>query len=178
MTIWRFEKYIPKIGKNTYIAESADVIGNVTIGNNCYIGPGARIRGDYGKIIIGDGCSIQENVVIHARPNGTTTIGNNVTIGHMALLHNCTVDDFAVVGMGSIVSDFSHLKKWAVLGEGALAKKNFILEENKIAVGIPAKIIGDISDKKEIKDELMQYKEKYKEMAIRHLADNALEKIN
>ncbi|OLS29239.1 MAG: Carbonic anhydrase precursor [Candidatus Heimdallarchaeota archaeon LC_2] len=177
MAIWRFEDKYPVVGDTTYVAKSADVIGNVEIGENCYIGPGARIRGDYGRIVIGDGCSIQENVVIHARPDDQTTIGNNVTVGHAALIHNATIDDNAVVGMRSIVSDFAHLKEWSILGEGALAKNSFVLEEGDIAVGLPAKVIGNLSSKPKIKEELWGYKLKYQEMARRHNTDGALEKI-
>ncbi|MHA2031026.1 MAG: gamma carbonic anhydrase family protein [Candidatus Kariarchaeaceae archaeon] len=177
MAIWRFEDKYPIVGDTTYVAQSADVIGNVEIGENCYIGPGARIRGDYGRVVIGDGCSIQENVVIHARPDDQTTIGNNVTVGHGALLHNCSIDDNAVVGMRSIVSDFAHLKEWSILGEGALAKNSFVLDEGDIAVGVPAKVIGNVNSKPKTKEELWGYKLKYQEMAKRHIADGALEKI-
>ncbi len=177
MAIWRFEDKYPVVGDTTYVASSADIIGNVEIGENCYIGPGARIRGDYGKIVIGDGCSIQENVVIHARPDDQTTIGNNVTVGHAALIHNATIEDNAVVGMRSIVSDFAHLKEWAVLGEGALAKNSFVLNEGEIAIGLPAKVIGNINDKPKMKEQLWKFKLKYQEMAKRHNTQGALEKI-
>jgi len=177
MAIWRFEDKYPVVGDTTYVAHSADVIGNVEIGENCYIGPGARIRGDYGRIVIGDGTSIQENVVIHARPDDRTTIGNNVTVGHGALIHNAKIDDNAVVGMRSIVSDFAHLKEWAILGEGALAKNSFVLEEGDIAVGVPAKVIGNLSSKPKTKEELWGYKLKYQEMVRRHNTEGALEKI-
>ncbi|MFV2016157.1 MAG: gamma carbonic anhydrase family protein, partial [Candidatus Heimdallarchaeota archaeon] len=113
----------------------------------------------------------------HARPDDQTTIGNNVTVGHGALIHNAIVDDNAVVGMRSIVSDFAHLKEWAILGEGALAKNSFVLEEGDIAVGVPAKIIGNVSSKPEVKEELWGYKLKYQEMAHRHNTEGALEKI-
>ena len=86
MSIYEFENRKPSIGKGTFIFKSADVIGDVVIGENCYIGPGARIRGDYGSIQIGNNTAIEENVVIHARPNDVTNIGNNVTIGHAAII--------------------------------------------------------------------------------------------
>ncbi|EMR74634.1 acyltransferase family protein [Thermoplasmatales archaeon SCGC AB-540-F20] len=82
MSIYEFENKKPSIGKGTFIFKSADVIGDVVIGENCYIGPGARIRGDYGSIRIGDNTAVEENVVIHARPDDITNIGTYVTIGH------------------------------------------------------------------------------------------------
>ena len=167
MTVWQFEDKIPKIGKNTYIAESADIIGNVVIGDDCYIGPGARIRGDYGKIVIGSGCSIQENVVIHARPDEQTTIGDRVTIGHGSVIHNCTLENFSVVGMGAVVSDYAKLEEWAVLGENGLVRQNQEISAEKVAVGVPAKVIGPL--KTETKEELQRFKDKYVEMAHRHL---------
>ena len=80
--IYEFEGKRPKIGKGSYVAESALIIGDVTIGEKCFIAPGAVLRGDYGTIIIGDGTAIEDNVVVHARPGKTTRIGNHVTIGH------------------------------------------------------------------------------------------------
>jgi carbonic anhydrase/acetyltransferase-like protein (isoleucine patch superfamily) len=177
MAIWRFEDKTPLIGKGTYIADSAEIIGNVKIGENCYIGPGAKIRGDYGRVEMGNGCSIQENVVIHARPDGITIIGNDVTVGHKALIHNATINDYAVVGMGSIVSDFVVMEEWSILGEGALAKKNFKFNKGEIGVGVPCKIIGNILDKPAAKQELLNYKDKYREMARRHLVPGALERL-
>ncbi len=180
MAIWRFEDRVPKIGEGTFIAPTADVIGDVTIGKNCYVGPGAIIRGDYGTIIIGDETSIQENVVIHARPNDVTKIGSRVTLGHGCIVHNCVIEDEVVVGMRAVVTDYCTVKKWAVIGEGAVVPNSKIVEEGDIVVGVPAKPVGNIHDetKKEIKQKLAWYKDKYVEMARRYLADNAFEKIS
>lgn len=178
MAIWRFESHTPKIGSGTYVAASADVIGNVEIGENCYIGPGVRIRGDYGRIQIGSHNAIQENVVIHARPDEELIVGNYVTVGHGAILHNCTLEDYAVVGMGAIVSDYAHLYEWSVLGEGSLAKRGQRIDAGEIAVGSPARVIGRIEDRKKLHEELLGFKHKYVEMAARHLVADALERID
>ncbi len=179
MAIWRFEDKIPQIGEGTFVAPTADVIGDVVIGSDCYVGPGARIRGDYGKIIIGDGCSIQENVVIHARPDEVTKVGSRVTMGHGCVLHNCIVEDNVVIGMRAVVSDYVLLKEWAIVGEGAVVSRGKTIRSGEIVVGIPAKGIGNIFDesKKEVREELVRFKDKYIEMAHRHLAEGALEKI-
>jgi carbonic anhydrase/acetyltransferase-like protein (isoleucine patch superfamily) len=146
MAIWEFEGKRPVLGKGTFVFPSADVIGNVKIGDGCYIGPGARIRGDYGSIVIGDKTAIEENVVIHARPDDRTVIGSNVTIGHGAIVHNATIKDYAVVGMGSVVSDWAVVGVWAVIGEGAVIKNRQEIPDRKVAVGVPAKVIADTTD--------------------------------
>ena len=133
MSIYEFENKKPNIGKNTFIYKSADIIGDVIIGKNCYIGPGARIRGDYGSIRIGDNTAVEENVVIHARPDDVTIIGNNVTIGHASIIHNATINDWAVIGMGSIVSDWAVIGKWAVVAEGAVVKNKQKIPDKAIA---------------------------------------------
>ncbi|MHA1421994.1 MAG: gamma carbonic anhydrase family protein [Candidatus Thorarchaeota archaeon] len=105
MGVYEFEERIPVIGKNTYISHTASVIGKVIIGEECYVAPGAVVKGDYGEIEIGDGVSVQDNVIIHARPGENTMIGHNVTLGHGCMVHNATIRDNAVIGMGAIVSD-------------------------------------------------------------------------
>lgn len=163
MTVYEFEDRKPTIGKDTFIFKSADIIGNVVIGNNCYIGPGARIRGDYGSIRIGDNTAIEENVVIHARPHDVTTIGNNVTIGHGAIIHNATVHDWVVIGMGAIVSDWAEIGEWAVVAEGAVVKNKQQISPKAIAVGIPAKVVSTIS--KDYKLQWTEYKKIYNNLA-------------
>ena len=107
MTIYEFEGKVPVIGKSSFVYPEATIIGDVTIGEGCYIGAGAVIRGDYGTIVIGDRTAIEENCTLHARPGEILTIGNDVTVGHAAILHNCTLDDSCIIGMGAMVSDFA-----------------------------------------------------------------------
>ncbi len=163
MSIYEFENKKPRIGKGTFIFPSADVIGDVTIGENCYIGPGARIRGDYGSIRIGNDTAVEENVVIHARPNEKTIIGNSVTIGHAAIIHNATIHDWAIIGMGAIVSDYAEIGEWAVVAEGAVVKNNTKISEKSIAVGVPAKIIAEITS--DYKKQWTEYKNIYVDLA-------------
>ena len=161
MAVYEFEGKRPTIGKTSFVPDSADVIGDVVIGEGCFIGVGARIRGDYGRVRIGDRTSVQENVVIHARENGETLVGSNVQLGHGCLLHNCTVRDNAVIGIGAILTDFSVIGDWAIVGEGAVIRGE--VPDGKIAVGVPAKIIGDVTEKH--KAEWQFYKDKYAELA-------------
>ncbi|MHA1908699.1 MAG: gamma carbonic anhydrase family protein, partial [Candidatus Thorarchaeota archaeon] len=138
----------------------------VTIGEECYIAPGAVVKGDYGEITIGDGTSVQDNVIIHARPNESTTIGSNVTLGHGSIIHNAIVKDEAVIGMGAIVSDYANVGEWAIVGEGAVVRQNFEVPEGKIAVGVPAKVIADIQEHH--RKELAEFKRIYRSLAVRY----------
>lgn len=165
MAIWEFEGKRPTIGRGSFVFPTADVIGDVVIGENCYVGPGARVRGDYGSIRIGNGSAIEENVVIHARPNDKTVIGDHVTVGHGAIIHNATIHDWAVLGMGSIVSDWAVVGEWAVIGEGALVKNKQEIPSGKVAVGIPAKVIADVSG--EYMEQWTHFKKVYVDLANR-----------
>ena len=167
MTIARFEDRVPSIGAGTYVHPSADVLGDVRIGERCWIGPGARIRGDYGRIVIGSCTSIEDNCVVHARPDEQTTIGDRVTVGHAAIIHNATVRDHAVLGMGCIVSDWADVGVWAVVAEGALVKQRFVVPDSRIAVGVPAHIL-----EKEVgadyKEQWSRFKQVYVDLARRY----------
>ena len=166
MAIFEFEGRRPVISHTTYVAEDADVIGDVTIGNQCYIGPGARIRGDYGKILIGNCTSIQENCVLHARMEDKCEIGSNVQVGHGALLHNCTIKDYAVIGVGAVISDYSTVGVWSIVGEGAVVTSGQSIQDGKVAVGVPAKQIRDVSDAD--KQMWSKYKAIYADLALRY----------
>ena len=165
MAVYEFEGKKPKLGVGCFIMESASVIGNVELGPNCYVGPGASIRGDYGKIIIGEGTCIEDNCTVHARPDDVCTVGNNVTIGHNAVIHNCTIEDYAIIGMGAIVSDWAIVRRWAVVAEGAVVKNRQEIPERSIAVGVPAKVIGQVNE--EFIKQWDYYKATYAELASR-----------
>lgn len=167
MSIFKFENKKPDIGKGTFIFKSADIIGDVIIGENCYIGPGARLRGDYGSITIGNNTAIEENVVIHARPDDKTIIGSNVTIGHASIIHNATIHNWAIIGMGAIVSDWAEIGEWAVVAEGAVVKNKQKIPQRSIAVGVPSKVISEISS--EYEKHWTKYKKLYSDLARKRL---------
>ncbi|MHA2295434.1 MAG: gamma carbonic anhydrase family protein [Candidatus Hodarchaeales archaeon] len=168
MAIYEVDGRRPNIStKETYISPSADIIGDVTIGDNCFIGPGARIKGDYGTVVIGNKNSIQENCILHARPGERLDVGDNVTVGHGAILHNCTVKDGVVVGMGAIISDYAILNENCVIGEGAVVRQRQEIPTDQVAVGLPAKIIGSVKPK--IREELTKYKKVYVELAKKYI---------
>jgi len=167
MAIYEFEGRKPKLGQGTYVHPSADVIGAVTIGDNCWIGPGARLRGDYGIIVVRNGTSIEDNCVIHARPDGMTHIGKHVTIGHGCVIHNATIQDYAVIGMGSVVSDWATVGEWAVVGEGAVVRQRQQIPDGSIAVGVPAKLLDKrVGD--DYKAEWSNFKGIYADLARRY----------
>ena len=167
MAIYEFEGLKPKLGHNTFIHPSADIIGAVTVGDGCWIGPGARLRGDYGIIFVGDGTSIEDNCVIHARPNEATHIGKNVTIGHGCVIHNATIHDYAVIGMGSVVSDWAIVGEWAVVGEGAVVRQRQEVPAGHIAVGVPAKLL-EKQVGEDYKAEWLRFKGIYQDLARRY----------
>lgn len=146
MAIYAYGKRVPTIDPAAYVFPSADVIGKVKIGAKVFVGAGAIIRGDYGRIIIGDGSAVEENVTIHARMSGTTRIGKNVTIGHNAMLHNCTVEDGVVIGMNATVSDNAVVGEDAIIAEGAVVKSKTIVPPRTVWGGVPATEIGPASE--------------------------------
>jgi carbonic anhydrase/acetyltransferase-like protein (isoleucine patch superfamily) len=142
---YEFDGSIPVFGKETYISETAIVIGNVTIGDNCYIGHGAILRGDYGSIEIGSGTAIEEGVVIHAPPQKLCKIGNRVTIGHGAIIHAASIADKSVIGMGAVLSIYSEVGTNTIVAEGAVVKMRQVIPEGVVAGGNPARVIRTIA---------------------------------
>jgi len=141
--IYEFEGQSPQIGKGTWVAPSAEIIGNVDIGENCYIGFGAIIRGDFGKIIIGGESLVEEGVVIHTAE--LTEIGKKVIIGHMALIHDAVVHDEALIGMKSMICEYATIGRGSILAERSLVGKQTSIPAGKIAAGAPAKVVGDVA---------------------------------
>jgi phenylacetic acid degradation protein len=166
MSVYEVDGFIPQIGVGTYVDEAASVIGNVVIGRNCYIAPGARIRGDFGRIEIGDGTSAGDNCIIHARPGEITRIGSNVTIAHGCVLDSCTVMDNAVLGINSVITNWALINQWAVVAEGALVRNGFEVPEGRIAVGVPARVL-DV----EISDSFKEDYQHFKDVCVRLAKD-------
>lgn len=167
MPLYEFEGRVPKIGSHSFVFDNATIIGDVTIGEYVWIGPGAVLRGDYGSISVGDYSAIEDNCVIHARPGEKTTIEEHVTIGHLSVIHTATIRKWAIVGMGATVSDFSEVGQWAVIAEGAVVKSKTNIPSESIGAGVPATVIGKINeDFKKVWDE---YKANYNSFAKRYL---------
>ncbi len=140
MSLYSFEGKRPLIGATSFVCEQAVIIGKVTVGEGCFIAPGAVLRGDWGEIVVEDGSNIQENVIIHARPNELTYLGPNSHIGHGAILHGCYLEEHVLVGMGAVINDGAHIGEGAVIASGALVPPNKKIPPRTLAVGVPARI--------------------------------------
>jgi carbonic anhydrase/acetyltransferase-like protein (isoleucine patch superfamily) len=136
----------PKIPEDCYVAENATIVGDVTMGKECSVWFNAVIRGDVHFIKMGDKVNVQDGAVIHATyQKSPTTIGNNVSIGHNAIVHGCSIKDNVLIGMGSIVMDDCVIESNSIVAAGAVVSKNTIVESGSIYAGVPAKKIKDIS---------------------------------
>jgi carbonic anhydrase/acetyltransferase-like protein (isoleucine patch superfamily) len=176
MALYQFEERKPRISKGSFVADSALVIGDVQIGKDVYIGHGAILRGDYGTIQVGDGTAIEEGVIVHARPNDRTVFGNHVTVGHGAMIHNAQIKDYAVIGMRATISDYSVVGEWAIIGEMGLVKSYQHVPDGVVAVGVPAKVVGEVA--KEQKEFWSYGKKLYVDMARRYRAPGAFIRID
>ena len=147
--LYKFDGKQPTVGNDTYVSDIATVIGDVVIGSNCYIGHGAILRADYGRIEIGDGTAIEEGVVVHAPPGDTNRIGRRVTIGHGAVVHGKQIGRQAVIGMGAVLSIWSEIGEGAIVAEGSVVKLKQVIPPRVVAAGNPAQIVREISAKDE-----------------------------
>ena len=145
--LYSFRNRAPVFGEETYISEHALLIGDVRIGNNCYIGHGAILRGDYGSIEIGDGTAVEEGVVMHAPPGEVCKVGEKVTIGHGAIIHSASIGDLAVIGMGAVLSLFSTVGTEAIVAEGSTVKMGQKIPPRVVARGNPAEVVRKTKDK-------------------------------
>ncbi|BCS98691.1 hypothetical protein DSLASN_43230 [Desulfoluna limicola] len=143
--LYKFDGKEPTVGKGSYVSELASVIGDVVIGEHCYIGHGAIVRGDYGRIEIGDGTAVEEGVIIHAPPGAVNQIGTRVTLGHKAVIHGKYIGNGAVIGMGAVLSILSDVGEGAIIAEGGIVKANQVIPAGVVAAGNPAKVIRDVS---------------------------------
>jgi phenylacetic acid degradation protein len=144
--IYSFKDFIPVIDESSFIHPQACVTGNVIIGRDVYVGPGAAIRGDWGKIIIEDGCNVQENCVIHMFPGVTVLLKEAAHIGHGAVVHGATIGKNCLVGMNSVIMDNVILGDECIVGALSFIKADEIIERRSLVAGNPAKFIKKVSD--------------------------------
>lgn len=140
------EGVYPSFGDDCFLAPNATVVGNVVMGNQCSVWFNAVVRGDVNFIRMGNKVNIQDNAVIHCTyQKYGTTLGNNVSIGHNAIVHGCTVEDNVLIGMGAIVMDNCHIGTNSIIAAGAVVLENTKVEPGSIYAGVPAKKVKDIS---------------------------------
>jgi len=158
---------VPVLGDRVFVADGAFLVGDVSVGEDSSVFYSAVVRGDLAPIRIGARTNIQDNVTVHVSTGVGTYIGNEVTIGHNAVIHACTIDDNVLVGMGAIVMDGAHIKKNCIVGAGAVVTQGREFPENSLVVGTPAHVVRELTKDEienvrsgvlryvEIKDKLM-----------------------
>jgi carbonic anhydrase/acetyltransferase-like protein (isoleucine patch superfamily) len=144
--IYEFNGYIPVVHPTAFVHPQAAVTGNVIIGKNVYIGPGAAVRGDWGEIIIEDGCNVQENCTIHMFPGTTVLLKEAAHIGHGAIIHGATIGKNVLVGMNAVLMDNVVVGDECIIGALCFVPDGMQIPNRKIVVGSPAKIIKDVTD--------------------------------
>jgi carbonic anhydrase/acetyltransferase-like protein (isoleucine patch superfamily) len=136
----------PQMGKNCYLAENATIIGDVEMGDDCSVWFQAVIRGDVHSIKIGNRVNIQDGAIVHCTyQRAPTVIGNDVSIGHRAIVHGCTIHDHVLIGMGAMVMDHAVLPSYCLIAAGAVVLENSVLEPYSIYAGVPARKVKELS---------------------------------
>src|SRR5699024_2154873 len=144
--IYSFNGHIPVIHPSSFVHPLAAVTGNVIIGKDCYIGPGAAIRGDWGEIILEDGVNVQENCTVHMFPGKSITLEESAHIGHGAIIHGADIGQNVLVGMNTVIMDQAYIGKESIVGAMAFVKAKTQIPERSLVVGNPAKVIKKVSD--------------------------------
>ena len=144
--IYEFNGIKPVIHESAFVHPLAAVTGNVIIGKDVYIGPGAAIRGDWGEIVIEDGCNVQENCTIHMFPGVTVTLNESAHIGHGAIIHGAQIGKNSLIGMNSVIMDNTSIGNECIIGALTFISEGMNIPDRKVVVGNPAKILKDVSD--------------------------------
>lgn len=144
--IFEFNGFKPVIHKTAFIHPQANVTGNVIIGKDVYVGPGAAIRGDWGKIIINDGCNVQENCTIHMFPGTTVQLHESAHIGHGAIVHGAQIGANCLIGMNAVLMDDAEIGAESIVGALSFVKAKMKIPSRSLVAGNPAKIIKEVSD--------------------------------
>lgn len=168
MPCYEIDGIVPVVDPTAFVHETASLIGDVVVGPGCYIGPFASLRGDFGRIIVGEGSNVQDSVVVHVFPGADVVLEPHSHIGHAAVLHGCHVGSYALVGIGSTVLDNAVIGAGALIGAGSLVTSGTKIGERMLALGSPAREI------RELDEEALAWKkngvEAYKALAGRALA--------
>ena len=146
MPIYEIEGVAPHIDAEAFVHPDAVVIGDVEIGAESSVWPGAVLRGDYGSITVGEGSSIEDGTVVHAGPGFPTVIGNGCVVGHLTHLEGCILEDDSLAGSGSVVLHWARISSGATVGANAVVPNHMVVPPGALALGVPAKIFEDRSD--------------------------------
>lgn len=144
--LYQFEDHIPVVGQEVFIAESADVIGYVELGDRVGVWFNAVIRGDVDSITVGEGSNVQDNVVLHTDTGLPVIIGRNVTIGHCAMVHGCIIGNNTLIGINAVVLSGAEIGKNCLIGANALVPEGMKIPDNSMVVGTPARVIREVDN--------------------------------
>ena len=144
--IYKFKNYIPVVHPSSFVHPLAAVTGNVIIGKNCYIGPGAAIRGDWGQIVLEDGVNVQENCTVHMFPGKSIVLKESAHVGHGAIIHGANLGKNCMIGMNTVIMDDAEIGDESIIGAMSFVKAETIIPNRSLVVGNPAKIIKQVSD--------------------------------
>lgn len=144
--IFEFNGFVPVIDPSAFIHPNATVTGNVVIGKDVYVGPGAALRGDWGEVLIADGCNIQENCTLHMFPGLSVELKKNAHIGHGAVIHGAIIGENSLIGMNSVVMDEAEVGKECIIGALSFISARTKIPARKVYAGNPAKEVKDVSD--------------------------------
>ncbi|MBQ0833477.1 phenylacetic acid degradation protein PaaY [Marinobacter sp.] len=147
MPCYRIDGVTPVVHPSAYVHPTAVLIGDVHVGPDCYVGPCASLRGDFGRIVMEQGANLQDTCVVHAFPGRDAIIRRNGHIGHGAVLHGCVIEEDAMVGMNAVVMDEAVIAARSIVGAAAFVKSGFSCEPASLIVGSPAKVLRQLSDK-------------------------------
>jgi len=143
---YKIEGVIPVVHPSAFVHETASLIGDVHIGAGCYIGPFASLRGDFGRIVVGEGSNIQDSCVLHVFPGKETRLEPNSHIGHAAVLHGCHIESFVLVGIGSTVLDGAVVGEGSLIGAGSLLTSGMVVPPKSLVLGSPAQVVSELDD--------------------------------
>ena len=144
--IYDFNNISPKLDKDSWFAPNSVLIGNVTLKKDANIWFNATLRGDVEPIIIGEGSNIQDGSVVHTDPGCPATIGKNVTVGHLVMLHGCIIEDDCLIGIGSTILNKAKIGKHSIIGANTLITENKIIPDNSLVVGSPGRVLRKVTD--------------------------------
>jgi phenylacetic acid degradation protein len=168
MPAYALEDLIPVVDPSAFVHPLAVLIGDVIVGPRCYVGPGASLRGDFGRIVVGPGCNVQDNCVLHCFPGQEVRLGEDAHIGHGAVLHGCSVGRGALIGIHAVIMDGVTVGEEAFVGAASFVRAGFVVPPRTLVTGVPARIV------RELKAQELTWKvagtREYQELAARCLA--------
>ncbi|HET9329851.1 MAG TPA: phenylacetic acid degradation protein PaaY [Steroidobacteraceae bacterium] len=168
MPTYRLEGCIPVIDPSAFVHPQAVLIGDVIVGARCYVGPGASLRGDFGRIVVGAGSNVQDGCIMHAFPSKDAVLEEDAHVGHGAVLHGCTIGRGALIGIGAIVMDDVTVEEEAFVGAASFVRAGFVVPRRTLVTGVPARVVRELTAE-ELEWKAIGTRE-YQELTVRCLA--------